>query len=154
MKYVICLCVWMVTFAVGGALFWASNQAQTAASYNTELATEIKQHQEKMTILSAEWHYLNSPAYLERLTLAAFQEGTDTPVMLAQTADLPEPDVVLLPVRKPEVPESFEKDAPVLVAEVKKVQPDRSKFHPQQRAVLPSQNTQREFTMVLANWTQ
>ena len=152
MKHVMYLCVWIVTFAVGGALFWTSNQVQSASMRNAVLIKQISAYQEQMRILSAEWHYLNSPAYLERLTKIAFKEGTDKPMMLAKTADLPEQDIVLLPVRKPDVPESLEKDAPLLVAETKTMQPDISKSQP--RTVRPSDNTQHEFAMVLANWTR
>ena len=152
MKHVICLSVWILTFLVGGALFWTSNQVQDASAYNSKLAKLIKSHEEKITILTAEWHYLNSPAYLDRLTTVAFNEGENKPMMLADMGKLPDPEVVLLPVRKPEIPESFKKAEPVLVAEAKKVQPTLSKT--QARPAQPSRNDTREFSMVLASWTQ
>ena len=136
MKHFITLGIWIVTFAVGGALFWTSNEVQLAESANKKLVGDIRNHEEQLTILSAEWHYLNSPAYLDHLTTLAFNENTtaNKPLMLTDSADLPKMQFAMLPVRKPAVPEAFvalqkestEKAEAVIVASAKKVQSKKS----------------------------
>lgn len=160
MKSYVTLSIWILTFLIGGALFWTSNEVQIAESASKKLANDIRDHEERITILSAEWHYLNSPAYLDELTTLAFNDKvlTSKPVMLTDSGDLPKIQLAMLPVRKPEVPEEYKnirkESAPIIVAAHKKVQSVTSSQAPLQPKAAVRPKKQNDFSMVLASWTE
>ncbi len=156
MKHLFCLSVWIFTFIIGGGLFWTSNEVQNAESERRALSSNISGHKERFAVLSAEWHYLNNPAYLDELAGLAFNDETDSServTVLADSSHLPKMEGLILPARKPEIPahvkESVKKDAPVIVAAAKNVQP---LMKATARAV--PRKSQSDFSMVLASWTR
>ncbi len=164
MKNIVTLSIWLLTFAIGGALFWTSNEVQLAEADNKALTRDLSVFEERIAILSAEWHYLNNPAYLDHLTSLAFnQESSENkPLMLVDSGDLPQMQVAMLPVRKPNMPEDFKViqkesvkiEAPIIVASAKKVHSVKSTTAQHFMKSVARPSNKNDFSMILANWTE
>jgi hypothetical protein len=144
MKHTLTIVMWSFALVVGAALFWTSNQVQHEEAVGRELLAQISAHEERIEILTAEWHYLNNPQYLDKMLVTIFQteDHKSAPLVLADTEQIPALEVKVFPVKKPVVPESFQEEQPILVVE-------HENGHP-----VEVEKKTRDIGLILASWTQ
>ena len=149
MKHLLLFCVWALALIIGGLLFWTSNEVQSAQDKKYALASQIQHYEDNISILSAEWHYLNSPAYLDQLTTVAFNTTLESPVLLADVRYLPRTPHQILPVRKPVLPESFQNQDEIIEIVENKVQSKPSFVSSNKIS-----DQEDDFSIILASWVR
>ena len=99
MKHIFTTAVWTLTFLIGAALFWTSNQVQHQQDLKHSYQADIAKARQQLNILTAEWHYLNNPAYLESLVSQVFEtpdgQKKEAPIILTDSGELPAFEVVM-----------------------------------------------------------
>ena len=162
MKLYLTIAIWGLAVMCGTALFWTSTQVQIAESHRAELQKEIEERSEHLTILLAEWHYLNNPAYLEELALSVINNNKalsdkEGPIILANAAALPDIAGTVLPVRRPDFDSAVIELAQITTpspSEESNAKPLVTEAKPRHAVSSRPSESAGGFGVLLASWTQ
>ena len=113
------VCIALVCVAAGMTLN-TSLRVRTSEDRLAEVNAAIAQEEERIRVLTAEWHMLKSPARLETLATRHIENlGQIKPEQMASLADIPAP----LPPAAPEETPAAEPEKPATVARAEETKP-------------------------------
>jgi hypothetical protein len=105
----------IVATILGGSLFWTSQMVQEHQDELASLTAQITVEQEAMSVLGAEWDYLNRPQRLEQLAREYLSvQFPKEDHILADARVIAEPSIPTVPPSKPAlIPAMIKRDTPV-----------------------------------------
>lgn len=87
---------------LGGALFWTSQTVQVKQDELAALMQHRAAEEESLSVLSAEWDYLNRPQRLEQLAHDYLNvEAPEENRIVSNASVIPEPSAPIIPPQKP-----------------------------------------------------
>lgn len=88
--------------ALGGALFWTSQLVQTRQDKLAVISAQLNAEREALSVLTAEWDYLNRPQRLEQLARDFLSVGVPKEQRIVANASIiAEPAAPIIPLSKP-----------------------------------------------------
>lgn len=136
--------IWMcLAAAAGTALFHTSESVHQITTQLEEAQRKIRQEQENLRVLEAEWSYLNQPERLEKLAeqLPELQPAQSRQILAA--SDVPKPGDAPPAAPKPEItPVSAQVKAQTIIRE--------ESAHKTPATPSPEKSPPRSFSAVLA----